>query len=108
MLVRITLLALAATQCVNGFIPSAVPATKVLRGASSIQMQARSSSRDATRGDISRRSFFVKVGAGALTVGALGLEVPQSAVAADLPAVNSPAPDFDLPSNRSFSPIAPM
>jgi hypothetical protein len=82
-----------ATQC-TCFLPAA-PARVGLRGAS---MQA-SSPQNAPAGDLSRRSFFGKFSAG-VTVGALGLEVPQAAFAADLPVVNSPAPDFDLPSNR--------
>eukprot|EP00961_Rhodomonas_salina_P067902 911666-Rhodomonas_salina.1 len=50
--------------------------------------------------DVSRRGFFKGVaGAGALTVGSLGLEVPQS-FAEGLPGVGAPAPDFSLPSNR--------
>ena len=49
---------------------------------------------------ISRRAFFKNAaGASALTIGALGIEVPQ-AYADGLPAVNVPAPDFSLPSNR--------
>ena len=48
---------------------------------------------------ISRRAFFKNAGATALTIGALGIEVPQ-AFAEGLPVVNSPAPSFSLPSNR--------
>ena len=49
---------------------------------------------------LSRRSFFKNAaGVSALTIGALGIEVPQ-AFADGLPAVNAAAPSFSLPSNR--------
>jgi len=48
---------------------------------------------------LSRRGFFKSSGVAAITIGTLGFEVPQS-YAAGLPPVNSPAPEFMLPSNR--------
>jgi peroxiredoxin Q/BCP len=49
---------------------------------------------------VTRRDFFqgVAVGSTALTIGSLGIEVPQ-AHADGLPAVSAPAPPFKLPSN---------
>lgn len=93
----------AVPYSTTAFQPGALSMT--LRGSAGSRGMApaargSSASADATEYAVSRRDFFqgVAVGSTALTIGSLGIEVPQ-AHADGLPAVSAPAPAFRLPSN---------
>jgi peroxiredoxin Q/BCP len=82
------------------------PLAMSLRGAAVSRSQALAAAPRMTASEgsdeysISRRDFFkdVAMGSAALTIGSMGIEVPQ-AMADGLPAVSAPAPAFTLPSN---------
>ena len=89
----------AAPAC--AFQPGPLPIS--LRGSSAVRGVQPHSARMCADPDaycVSRRFFFKEAigGATALTIGSLGIEVPQS-YADGLPAVSAPAPSFSLPSN---------
>jgi peroxiredoxin Q/BCP len=98
--------AIAAVPCsTTAFQPGALSMS--LRGsrgpvAPAAAAATRGAPADATAAEyaVSRRDFFagVAVGSTSLTIGSLGIEVPQ-AHADGLPAVSAPAPAFKLPSN---------
>ena len=98
---RVLLAAALAAAPAAAFQPGPLSVPRPLRSAAGLRAACMAASPEEHADySVSRRDFFkdVTTGSAALTIGSMGIEVPQ-AVADGLPAVSAPAPTFTLPSN---------